>query len=105
MDASPTKAWVVLNRNKPGMKKYYRFAFGKRPGEELYDLKKDPHQIRNVAADPEYAAARKRLSARLMDVLKESGDPRVTGDGSTFDKPPFSDPVRRRQRKRRTKRN
>jgi len=104
MDASPTKAWIVLNRHKPGMKKFYQYAFGKRPGEELYDLKKDPHQIHNVAADPEYAAARKRLSGRLMDVLTKAKDPRVTGDGSTFDKPPFSDPVNRRKKNRRKKR-
>jgi N-sulfoglucosamine sulfohydrolase len=104
MDASPTKAYIVLNRNKPGMKKFYQYAFGKRPGEELYDLKKDPHQIHNVAADPEYAAARKRLSGRLMDVLTKAKDPRVTGDGSTFDKPPYSDPVGRRKKRGRKKR-
>jgi uncharacterized sulfatase len=104
MDASPTKAWIVLNRNKPGMKTFYQYAFGKRPGEELYDLRKDPHQIHNVAAEPEYAAARKRLSARLMGVLRRTRDPRVTGDGTTFDKPPFSDPVPRGKKKRRNKR-
>lgn len=104
MDASPTKAFIVLNRNQPGMKKFYDYAFAKRPGEELYDLRKDPHEIHNVAADPEYASARKRLSARLMHVLRSTGDPRVIGGGSTFDKPPYSDPVRRRKRRRRKKR-
>jgi hypothetical protein len=32
------------------------------------------------------------LAAQLTDVLTKSGDPRVTGDGQTFEKPPFTDP-------------
>ena len=26
-----------------------------------------------------------------MSVLKETGDPRATGDGGTFDRPPYSE--------------
>jgi hypothetical protein len=28
----------------------------------------------------------------LLKRLREANDPRVTGDGKTFDQPPFSDP-------------
>jgi len=28
----------------------------------------------------------------LMEILKDAGDPRVTGDGKTFERPPFTDP-------------
>jgi N-sulfoglucosamine sulfohydrolase len=91
LDASPTKAWLITHRNDPGIGRYFDIAFGLRPAEELYDLEKDPHQTNNVAEDPAYAAARKQLADRLLNVLKETGDPRVTGDGSTFDKPPFAD--------------
>ena len=59
---------------------------------ELYDLKNDPDQVKNLAADPAFAAKKSELSARLMKLLTDAHDPRVTGDGSTFDKPPFSDP-------------
>ena len=90
LDASPTKAWIVEHRGDPGMGKYFDFAFGRRPAEELYDLRKDPHQMQNVAATPDYEATRRQLNERLMSVLTETGDPRVMGDGSTFDKPPFS---------------
>lgn len=103
MDAGPTKAWLVLNRNKPGVKKYYDYAFGKQPAEELYDLRKDPHQIHNVATDEAYARTRAALYQRLMTILKQTGDPRVTGDGSTFDKPPYSGAVKRRKRRKKTK--
>ena len=92
MDAGPTKAWLVAHRNEPQWKWHYDYAFAKRPAEELYDLKNDPEQIKNVAADPAFAAQKKESAVRLMKILTDAGDPRVTGDGSTFDKPPFSEP-------------
>jgi len=101
LDASPTKAWLVLHRNDPGMKKYYNYAFGKRPAHELYDLRKDPHQIHNVADKPGYAKDRKRLETRLMSILKNTGDPRVTGEDNKFEKPPFTGKVQRRKKRRR----
>ncbi len=100
LDASPTKAWIIDHRNDPGIDRYFDIAFGRRPAEELYDLKNDPHQIKNVADDPAYADARKQLSTRLMTVLKDTGDPRVTRDGSTFDKPPFTDNFQNARRKK-----
>jgi arylsulfatase A-like enzyme len=91
MDASPTRAWLVAHRNDPQWQWHYNYAFGKRPGEELYDLRQDPDQIKNVAAEPSYAAATKEMSTRLLDILTTAGDPRVTGDGETFERSPFTD--------------
>ncbi|MAG92869.1 MAG: sulfatase [Planctomycetaceae bacterium] len=99
LDASPTKAWIAAHRDDPGVDRYFDFAFGRRPAEELYDLRNDPHQMHNVAADAKLANTRKALSARLMSILKSTGDPRVTGDGSTFDKSPYSDSPPPRQRR------
>ena len=48
--------------------------------------------MKNLADDPAFAVQKRTQSERLMKLLKEANDPRVTGDGSTFDKPPFSDP-------------
>jgi N-sulfoglucosamine sulfohydrolase len=99
LDASPTKAWVATHRNGPANKRYFDFAFGRRPAEELYDLRNDPHQIKNLATDPAYAASRKLLSKRLLSILKKNGDPRFRGDGSTFDNPPYTVIPPPRQRK------
>lgn len=55
MDASETKAWLIEHRNDPQWRWHYDFAFAKRPEFELYDLKKDPDQVNNVATDPNYA--------------------------------------------------
>ena len=89
MDASPTKAWLVKQRNEAQWRKFYDMAFARRAGEELYDLKKDPYQITNVAADKHYGVTRAKLAAQLMKILNDAGDPRVTGDGMTFERAPF----------------
>lgn len=91
LDASPSKAWIIEHREEPEMAKYFQIAFGRRPAEELYDLRKDPHQMTNVATDKAYAETLAELEGRLLGVLRETGDPRVTGDGATYDLPPFAD--------------
>jgi len=91
MDASPTKAWVIEHKDDPKWKWHYDFAFAKRPGEELYDLKKDPEQNNNIAADPAYAKSKQEMSARLMKLLTDAKDPRITGDGQTFERSPYTD--------------
>lgn len=98
LDASPTKAWIITHRNDPGIDRHFDFAFARRPAEELYDLRRDPHQMDNVADNRSYDAVRRELAKRLNSVLTSSGDPRVTGDGTTFDKPPYSDRIPRRKK-------
>lgn len=93
MDGGPTKAWLVAHRDDAKWKWFFDHAFGLRPEEELYDLRKDPDQIKNVANDPAYAAKKAELSARLMKQLTDAKDPRVTGDGMTFERPPFTGPI------------
>jgi N-sulfoglucosamine sulfohydrolase len=92
MDASPTKAWLIGQRNAADWQWHYDLAFGKRPAEELYDLRADPDQTRNLASDPAYAERKTELARRLLGILKDTGDPRVTGDGGTYERSPFTDP-------------
>jgi arylsulfatase A-like enzyme len=91
MDSSPTKAWLVAHRSDEQGKWFFEHAFGKRPSEELYDIRKDPDQVKNVAEDPAYAKAKAEMSEQLMSRLIAAKDPRVTGDGKTFERPPFTD--------------
>jgi N-sulfoglucosamine sulfohydrolase len=92
-DAGPTKAWLVGVRNDPKWKAHFDWVYGKRPREELYDLKTDPHQTKNVAADPAYAKPRAALEKRLMDELRRTGDPRLVDNGKFFETPPMAGPV------------
>lgn len=89
MDPGPTKAWLMANEE--GSPDLYERAFGRRPGEELYDLRRDPDQLDNVAGEPAYAQVRAAIAEQLLAELEAAGDPRVTGDGLTFERSPFTD--------------
>lgn len=91
-DQGPTKAWIVDHRNDPEWKHFFEHAYGKRPREELFDLKKDPHQIHNVAAEPAYTEIVHQLRKRLMAELERTGDPRLIDDGKFFETPPMAGP-------------
>jgi arylsulfatase A-like enzyme len=82
-DNGPTKWQLFETRDADAAhRRLYDLSFGKRPAEELYDLRKDPDQLHNLADRPEYAEVRSELEARLMAELRETGDPRaVGGDG------------------------
>jgi len=41
---------------------------------EMYDLQKDPHEMKSVYNDPAYAAVQKELHARLIELRKKYGD-------------------------------
>jgi len=90
-DASPTKAWLVAHRNDPKWTRHYEYAFGKRPAEELYDIRKDPQQMKNLAADPAYAKQRSKLSDQMMKILKDAADPRVGNDPQNWERTLFVD--------------
>ena len=89
VDDSPSKAFMLANRDKPEVRRLFQRAFEKRPAEELYELSSDPWQMRNVAADPKFGETARRLAKELEDHLRKTGDPRVTADGDVFDRYPF----------------
>jgi N-sulfoglucosamine sulfohydrolase len=89
-DAGPAKAWLVSQRNSPEWKWLYDHAYGRRPREELFDLRTDPHQMKNVAEDPAYQQVRNELRQRLMSELQLTGDPRLIDDGAFFENPPMA---------------
>jgi uncharacterized sulfatase len=91
MDASPTKAWIVQHRLDPQWKWYYEIAFGKRPSEELYDVKSDLDMIHNLAGKAGFEQVKTKLAERLLTELKLAGDPRVVENPPRFEHSPFTD--------------
>jgi arylsulfatase A-like enzyme len=77
IDGSPSKELVILRREDKDIAKYFRLACEKRPEEELFDLRKDPWQLENVADKPEYADAKKVMRARLETWMAKTADPRA----------------------------
>jgi arylsulfatase A-like enzyme len=79
-DDGPTKELLLR-----GFDRYYRMSFGKRPPEELYDMKADPECIANLASDPKHAQVKRQLRDRMEDMLRKEGDPRMLGQAHFFD--------------------
>ena len=89
IDPSRTKAFMLAHRTDPAMQPLFALSFKKRPAEELYDLKQDPDQLRNLAAQPAMAAVKRQLSDRVDAWMKETGDPRIDPKFDDFDKYPY----------------
>ncbi|RAV28933.1 sulfatase family protein [Sinomicrobium soli] len=81
----PAKFYILKNKDKPSARKAFDLAFAKRPADELYDIKNDPYQLHNLAADPEYAALKDSLLSRMVTYLRSTGDPRETGGKIIWD--------------------
>jgi uncharacterized sulfatase len=82
-DGSPTKTYLCDHREDRAY--YYNLAFGKHPAEELYDVKKDPYQLRNLVDQNRYAGIKAKLAVRLKKYLIETKDPRILGKGRELD--------------------
>lgn len=95
-DNGPTKIYMVENQDRDDHhRQLWKLAFGKRPEEELYDCRKDPEQLRNLAADPAYADVKNSLAEQLMKNLMQTDDPRASdhyessGQEDPFDNYPY----------------
>jgi N-sulfoglucosamine sulfohydrolase len=66
-------SWVEKAKTDPVAAAVVR-RYHKRPAEELYDLKADPWELRNLAADPAHAATLRELRADLDAWMKQQGD-------------------------------
>jgi arylsulfatase A-like enzyme len=85
-DNGPTKTYMIENRGKDAEhQRLYDLAFDKRPEFELFDLRNDPNEQKNLASNPEYADVLNKLSKQLNGELEATGDPRIIGGGEKFD--------------------
>ncbi|GAB3222718.1 sulfatase family protein [Spirosoma arcticum] len=89
IDGGPSKTWLLEHRDEPGVKPLFDLATAKMPAEELYDLKKDPFQMVNVAGDKKYATIRQRFGQQLATWMKQTNDPRLDGKGDEIDQYPY----------------
>ena len=87
-DGGPTKTEVLKARTAPGQKHFWDASFGKRPEEELYDLKQDPDCVNNLAEHADHQSLKARLKNQLFRELQAQQDPRILGQGQVFDEYP-----------------
>jgi arylsulfatase A-like enzyme len=84
-DGGPTKTVILNHRRSNGKSLYWDLNFGKRPEEEIYNIKDDPFCLQNLAFSEEYTEVKENLKLELANRLGEEGDPRITGSGDIFD--------------------
>jgi uncharacterized sulfatase len=90
IDAGPTKAELIFGRGSATGARLFDLAAGRRPPRELYDVRTDPYQLRNLAGEPAHRATLDAMDRQLMAELAASGDPRALGGGDEFDRYPWS---------------
>ena len=87
VDGSPTKSYMEQNAGEfPSL---YALSFGPRDEYELYDVRSDAFQMRNLAGDEDYADAFDRLRSQLFAYLESRRDPRILGDAASFIYAPY----------------
>ncbi len=88
-DDGPTKNFILQQRDLPGVERQRQLCFGKRPVEELYDLRNDPNQMVNLAGQAEHREIQQQLRTRLDTWMKETADPRAAHDDDHWDSYPY----------------
>ncbi|MBV8313436.1 MAG: sulfatase [Planctomycetaceae bacterium] len=89
VDPSPSKDLILDRRDDPAFAEAFRMAFAKRPAEELYDLRNDPMQRKNIADDQRHARDKSALRAALDRWMAETADPRVDPADDRWDRYPY----------------
>lgn len=79
IDDGPFKDFMLKPQTRIDFPVAFELGFGKRPLEELYDCRADPHQMKNLADDPKYADVKRKYWARMKEYLQQTNDPRLEG--------------------------
>ncbi|MEP7362732.1 MAG: sulfatase [Acidobacteriota bacterium] len=94
IDDGPTKQWMMAHRNDAAVEPLFEADFGKMPAEELYNVRRDPGCLQNLASDSGQASILSELSSRLEGELTRTKDPRVMGKGDIWESYPRYSPMR-----------
>jgi N-sulfoglucosamine sulfohydrolase len=90
-DDSPTKTAVLGTEKDPALSHLFAASFGKLPADQLFDLRRDPDCMTNLAGTVSFAA----LQQQLFDELRQQDDPRLLGNGQVFDDYPYGNAPKR----------
>lgn len=93
-DGGATKTLILNMRRNRTDSGYWQLNFGKRPEEELYDIKEDPFCMNNLADQNDFIHVKQDLKEQLLTTLTSEGDPRALGNADYFEKMPYSGSVK-----------
>ncbi len=87
VDGGPTRTALTDGRER--YPELYNLTFGRRPEFELYDMRRDPYQMRNLIGDASHADVAEALRADLFAYLEARGDPRMSDSEAQFTDTPY----------------
>ncbi len=85
IDACPSLSFLIRNRSDPKIGRFLDLAVGRRPSEELFDIRTDPGCLHNLANDPTVQGAKQELALQLENYLSKTNDPRLHGNGDVWE--------------------
>ena len=85
IDSAPSLQVLVDNAGREPFTHFLQLAVGKRPADELYDIRQDPGCLRNLANDPTHHSTLSHLRQTLFETLKKTGDPRMGANPEIFE--------------------
>jgi len=84
-DIASSPSWqAIVARPGVGLGTRTMQAFLHRPAEELYDLRQDPSEVRNLADDPAHRAVLERMRKELAKFRAATHDPWLPGQAAVF---------------------
>ncbi len=75
------RSWETASKTDPRAAEVVH-RYKQRPREELYDLANDPHELKNLADQPQHASRLAEMRAKVAAWMKDQSDA-----GTVFDKP------------------
>jgi uncharacterized sulfatase len=89
-----TERFTYINREDLEIRTYFDLAVARRPLEELYQIKKDPGCLENLAGKEEFKDILMDHRNRLDERLLATKDPRVMGNGDIWEEYIRFSPIR-----------
>lgn len=94
IDAAPTKTELMERAKADPNDKWAALTFAKLPEEQLFDIRKDPGCLTNLAQSSALKAVKAQLRSRLDAELTAQQDPRMLGRGDIWESYPRHSPMR-----------
>jgi uncharacterized sulfatase len=89
IDGGPSKDVVLKGREEKELGRFFQLACGKRPPEELYEVRRDPYDLTNLADRPDYAQTKRTLQEALNAWMRATNDPRARAEDDRWDHYPY----------------
>jgi uncharacterized sulfatase len=80
IDYSPSLQYLCDHQSEARIKIFFERSTALRPAVELYDIRKDPFCLLNLAEDEQYKDIKDQLHGQLEAFLVETEDPRLVGE-------------------------